>query len=389
MYEMLLLLLPVAAASGWLAGKKGGLLGLSNTAFQKPAPEYFHGLNYLLNEQPDKAIEIFIHMVEVDSETAETHLALGNLFRRRGEVDRAIQIHQNLVARSKLSIELRSNSLLELARDYMAAGLFDRSEAIFKRLLNLSTHTREACASLIVIYEREREWHMAIEMANQLHQKTGESRNTIVAHYYCEIAREGLVSEQIDKAWENLQRALAFDNECARANIMSGDIALTRGEYVVANQCYQRVEQQDASLMPVMVDNMLESLLKQGDSDALSVFISSLKNKQNDHSIVNAAAAIIEDMNGEEAAEQFVKDELLKRPTLQGLHKWTETELKKSGSREKDKIRIVVDMLARVIDEKPLFKCKLCGFKGKDMHWQCPGCKSWSTVKPLSVFEGE
>ncbi len=389
MLEFLLLLLPVAAATGWLAGRKGGVFGITRSTFHRPAPEYFRGLNYLLNEQPDKAIEIFIRMVEVDSETVETHLALGNLFRQRGEVDRAIRIHQNLVARPRLSNSLRGDSMLELARDYMSAGLLDRAESIFKELLGLNNHTQEACASLIVIYEREREWRMAIEMAKQLHQKTGESRNEVVAHYYCEMASEALASDRGEQAWDDLQRALSFDSDCARANIMCGDIALSRRDFSTANQSYRRAEQQDPSLVPVMVDKMLESLVKQGDRTVLNSFISELADRENDYSIVNAAAVIVEILEGPEAAEQFVKDELVKRPTLRGLHKWAEIELNKSKSKEKDKIRIIVDMLAKVIDMNPLFVCKLCGFKGKDMHWQCPGCKSWSTVKPITATGDE
>ncbi len=387
--EFLLFLLPVAAATGWLAGRKGGIFGITRTMFHRQAPEYFRGLNYLLNEQPDKAIEVFLRMVEVDSETVETHLALGNLFRRRGEVDRAIHIHQNLVARSNLSAKLRGDSLLELARDYLSAGLLDRSEALFKELFSLNIHIQEACSSLITIYEREREWPMAIDMANQLHQKTGESRNQVVAHYYCEMAGEALAKSHIDEAWDNLQSALSFDSECARANIMCGDLALNRNDYKTASHCYRCAEQQDPLLVPVMAGNMFDSLLKQGDNAALLAFITELKNRENDYSIVHAAAAIVEDLDGQEAAEQFIKDELLKRPTLKGLHKWAEIELKKSKSKEKDKIRVIVDMLARVIEERPLFQCKLCGFKGKDMHWQCPGCKSWNNVKPVSSIGAE
>lgn len=388
MLELLLFLLPVAAATGWLAGRKGGIFGITSTTFHRPAPDYFRGLNYLLNEQPDKAIEVFIRMVEVDSDTVETHLALGNLFRQRGEVDRAIRVHQNLMARPHLPSNLRGDSMLELARDYMSAGLLDRAERIFKELLGLNVHTQEACASLIIIYEREREWSMAIEMANQLHQKTGESRSEVVAHYYCEMACEALANDRTERVRDYLQRALAFDSDCARANIMCGNIALTRQDYSTASECYRRAEQQDPSLMPVMVEKLIESLLKQGDSAVLTSFIAELKTKENDYSIVNAAAEIIESLEGWAAAEQFIKDELLKRPTLKGLHKWAEIEMGKSSSKEKEKIRVIVDMLAKVIDKNPLFICKLCGFKGKDMHWQCPGCKSWSTVKPISAIEG-
>lgn len=229
---------------------------------------------------------------------------------------------------------------MELARDYLSAGLLDRSERIFKQLLGLNTHTQEAYASLIIIYEREREWSVAIEMANQLRQKTGESHSAVIAHYYYEMAGEALVKSEADKAWSHLQRALAFDSECARANIMCGDIALGREDYKMANDCYRRVEQQDPQLVPVMAANF-KSLSRQDDSSALKSFIAELKHKDNDCSIIPMAAAIVEDLEGVEAAEQFIKDELLKRPTLKGLHKWAEMELNKSNSKEKSKIRVI------------------------------------------------
>ncbi|MEM7209621.1 MAG: lipopolysaccharide assembly protein LapB [Pseudomonadota bacterium] len=383
MLEFLLLLLPVAAATGWLAGRKGGIFGVTQNTLTRPAPEYFHGLNYLLNEQPDKAIEVFIRMVEVDSETMETHLALGNLFRQRGEVDRAIRIHQNLVSRPNLSAQLRGNSMLELARDYMAAGLFDRSESIFAELLSLDSHTSEACASLIVIYEREREWQKAIDTAKHLHNKTGEARNEVVAHYYCEIASDLLQEEQFAEAKAHLNNALTFDKHCARADIMHADIALQQKDFGQADGHFKRAYDKDDSLMPVIIVRWLSAVERQSDNTRLREFIAGIRKGDHDFEIVSAIADMVERVDGKDAAEQMIKDELVENPTLKGLHKWAEIELDKSKDSERDKIRVVVDMLGRVIETKPSFTCNLCGFRGHEIHWQCPGCKSWDTVKPL------
>jgi len=181
------LLLPVAALSGWFIahlGRKRGrgdpMMDLSST--------YFRGLNYLLNEQPDKAIEVFLKLAEVDNDTVETHLALGNLFRRRGEVDRAIRIHQNLVARTTLSAEQRSYALLELGEDYMRAGLFDRAEDLFLEMVDMGVHMEPVLNHLVVIFEQEKDWDKAIDAARKLGPISGRDMAPVVAQYYCELA---------------------------------------------------------------------------------------------------------------------------------------------------------------------------------------------------------
>ncbi len=186
-WMIIIWLLPVAAFSGWLYGRRCN--SPSGTAYNdRLHPEYFKGLNYVLNEQPDKAIEVFVKMLEVDSETVETHLALGNLFRRRGEVDRAIRIHQNLIARPNLNREQRSLALLELGMDYMRSGLFDRAESLFIELVEIDLYTVAAFTELLDIYQQEKDWGNAIKMARRLELSSGRSLKKNIAHFYCEQA---------------------------------------------------------------------------------------------------------------------------------------------------------------------------------------------------------
>jgi lipopolysaccharide biosynthesis regulator YciM len=163
--ELLLLLLPVAAASGWIAARRSQRQERGKCV-NDTSPVYFRGLNHLLNEEPDKAIDAFVEMLEVDSDTVETHLALGNLFRRRGEVERAIRIHQNLIARPALTREQRAQALLELGQDYMRAGLLDRAENLFRELKDTRLHVRQALKNLLVIYEKERDWQACLDTAD-------------------------------------------------------------------------------------------------------------------------------------------------------------------------------------------------------------------------------
>ena len=185
--EWLFLLLPIAAMSGWLSARKH---------YKKPSnpkqgyfdPEYFKGLNYLLNEEPDKAIDVFIRLLEVNSETVETHLALANLFRRRGETERAIRIHQNLIARPTLTLLQREQALIELGLDYMSAGVLDRAELLFLELLNSTAPPSDAYEHLLNIYQQERQWQKAINIAKKLHSQDPQKKKAEIAQFYCELA---------------------------------------------------------------------------------------------------------------------------------------------------------------------------------------------------------
>jgi lipopolysaccharide biosynthesis regulator YciM len=183
MQDLLWLLLPVAVAFGWFAAQRSkGKPGSCSDSML--GSEYIKGLNYLLNEQQDKAIDVFIRMLEVNSDTVETHLALGNLFRKRGEVDRAIRIHQNLIARTSLSEEQRTDALLELGQDYMKAGLFDRAEALFKELLEHNVHISSALPLLLDIYQQEKDWDNAIAIADQMGFVGEQPARSVIAHFY-------------------------------------------------------------------------------------------------------------------------------------------------------------------------------------------------------------
>ena len=221
---VLILLLMAAAALGWLFAR-WGWSGLRDSRFKFVSAEYFKGLNFLLNEQPDKAIEVFIRMAEVDSETVETHFALGSLFRRRGEVDRAIRIHQNIIARPTLGRGHRTQALFELAQDYLRAGLLDRAENILLELIDTPTYTEPALRSLISLYEQQKDWEQAIAMRRRLQAVTGVSEEETTAQYFCELAQAALTSLDMALAVRYLKRAQSHDPDCVRASLLLAKIA--------------------------------------------------------------------------------------------------------------------------------------------------------------------
>ena len=257
--EVLWLLLPVAAGTGWWAARNAGRPNVRKRERAGLRSDYFQGINYLLNEQPDKALDVFIKLIEVDSETVETHLALGNLYRRRGDVDRAIRIHQNLIAREALSLPQRTEGLLELAQDYMSAGLLDRAEELFTELAEDSEYRVQALRQLIDIYEQEKDWPKAIASARKLEKATGNQLGWIIAHYCCEQAGRHCKEGDLDRALKHVQQARNMHAACVRASLLEADIHAERSEHERAIRALQRVEEQDADFLPETVARLYRS----------------------------------------------------------------------------------------------------------------------------------
>lgn len=390
MLELLWLLLPVAAACGWWAGRRSARReGARETRPAGLSDEYFRGLNFLLNEQQDEAIEVFIRLVEVDSETIETHLALANLFRRRGEVDRAIRIHQNLIARPNISRDNRNLALLELARDYMRAGVLDRAEGLFSDLVRSNVHVVESSRRLLTIYEREREWDAAIETAQTLQRASGEPMGTVIAHYWCELADAERRVGNTKGARNLAAKALSADPKSVRASMIEGDLALEAGQYRQAVTAFRRVESQDAAFLPEVIDRLLEAMTKAGQPSLLSAYIERLRDRYNGFSVVHAVTDLIRQREGEEAARSFFRDQMIKRPSLRGLREWVAMELEHASERSRPGTEVVLNMLERLVESKPIYQCHQCGYQGRILHWQCPSCRHWNTVKPIVGIEGE
>ena len=253
MLQLLLLLLPIAAISGWITGyrhRKSTEVEIDGSFIPS---DYFLGLNYLINEQPDKAVDVFIKMLEVNTDTVETHLALGNLFRRRGEVDRAIRIHQNLIARPQLPQKQRMQALFELAQDYLRAGVLDRAERLFLELIELGGDVNISLTNLINIYQQQRDWKQAIAAAKKLESLSGLSMNNAVAHYYCELAEQSRINNNKEQAYAQLKNALEHDKNCARANIILGQLFFEAGEYQQAINASKMVYEQDAEYVSEVI----------------------------------------------------------------------------------------------------------------------------------------
>ncbi|HEX7031272.1 MAG TPA: lipopolysaccharide assembly protein LapB [Gammaproteobacteria bacterium] len=381
--DLLLLagLLLVALLVGWLTGRHsrdqrakdgGGLPG-----------EYFRGLNFLLNEEPDKALEVFIRMVEVDSDTLETHFALGSLFRRRGEVDRAIRIHQNLIARPNLSRRHRTQALFELGEDYLKAGLLDRAENLFSELAREKAHVEAALGNLLMIFEQQKDWEKAIGAARQLESVSGRYRNREIAHYYCELAERELDDRNWRAANRHLRRANAFDRDAVRVALLNARLAEGEGDDKRALRHYRRALAIDPAkagmILPALVrlhaqtgrpgdfDDAVRQLVREQPESMASVAVAALR----DPSIRGAAV--------DECIERYLESE----PGLPGLGVLQrQIEDLRRADAPLTARHIAKLLLGQAQGEGYRYRCAECGYHGKTLYWQCPSCRQWDRFRP-------
>lgn len=379
MFDLLWFLLPLAAASGWWYGRRGAFK--RNQKEKIHSSEYYQGLNYLLNEQPDKAIEVFVKLVEVDSDTVETHLALGGLFRRRGEVERAIRIHQNLIARPSLNQRQRGFALLELGKDYMSAGLLDRAESLFKELVKQNIYQTEAIGNLLEIYQQEREWQKAIDTAKQFSILKDNDSTHIIAHYYCELAEEQMRVGSKERATQNLKKALDVDRNCVRACLLLAEILLWDNDNRQALKYYLRVFDQDKEFVPEIMSKALQAIQQGAPSYNFRIKMKELLSKVNGEINFPGLTQYVKDVEGKSQAEYYIRRQLDKFPSLNVLKEWLEFEFD-STEQVDPRIKTLLISIEKMLSDEIGYSCRQCGYTGKLLHWRCPSCKAWGTVKP-------
>lgn len=384
-----LVMLPFAVfATGWLWNRTQ-LRSQSDKQFKKLSREYFVGLNYLLNEQPDKAVDVFIKLLDVDDDTVETHLALGNLFRRRGEVDRAIRVHQNLISQTQLTESLRIEALLALGQDYMRAGVFDRAERLFLDVVETGQHSVLGLRSLLDIYQQEKDWDRALSTAQQISQLSDDQMSTEIAHYYCEKAIQAKSKGQFEQAQRHLRDALKTDKGCVRASIIQGDIKMSLGQYTGAIRAYKKIRMQDPEFIAEAVKSMAFCYEQLNAVDALLAYLHECLRIYPYTDLVIHTAEQIQKIESKQAAADFMAEQLRKRSSIRGLDKLIELHLGAAQSYAREDLLILKSLTIKLLENKPWYRCIDCGFAGKALHWQCASCKKWSTVKPLHDVDGE
>jgi lipopolysaccharide biosynthesis regulator YciM len=375
---------PIFFGLGWLAAR----IDIKHLLTESRAlpRSYFKGLNFLLNEQPDKAIEAFIEVVKVDPETVDLHFALGSLFRRRGETERAIRMHKNLLERPDLAAEQRVQALFELGHDYLKAGLLDRAEEAFGRLRD-SPQRLEAHRRLFEIYQQEKDWQRAIETARALEAETGESWQKEIAEFHCEMAAIEATHSRPDAARELLKEAVKANRKCVRASILAGDLAAAAGRHQEAIEEWKRVETQNPAFLALVAHRLLKSYQAIGDPATGLTLLHGYLAQYPSLDLLDVAFQSTLDAEGPEAAYRIVRDELRRNPTLLGLDKLLEAELLSAPAERRHDIELVRNLVQGQTRRLARYRCENCGFRARQFHWQCPACMSWETYPPRRTEE--
>lgn len=384
-----LLLTLVCIGIAWLLGYRARPKEESPRKKVNLPRDYLIGLNFLLNEETDKAVDIFIKMLEVDSDTVETHLAVGKLFRRRGEVDRAIRIHQNLIARPQLEKVYREQSLYELGQDYLSAGMLDRAERIFLELANEKSHSAQALRTLIDIYQQEKDWQNAVATASRYETVTRQNMQPVIAHYYCELADSSLNKKQYDQALLFLDKALDADRTCVRASLLKAKVHMANEEYKQALRYLKSIKDQNPNYLSESIDLLATCYQKLHQENELVVYLKKLVEEYPRVPVVLILAERIRQWKGDKVAASFVADYVRRYPSLRGLSLFINLYISSAEGRAKEDLHILQNLMRKILTNKPDYKCTSCGFPGKSLHWHCPGCKQWSTMLPISSLEGE
>lgn len=383
----LLILVLVAIAIGFALGRRSRQepQGVGAPSLQ---PHYIQGLNYLLNEQPDAAIDSFIDNLAVNSETLETHLALGNLLRKRGEVGRAIKIHQNLLARPGLGSEHSRQVQLELSRDFIKAGLLDRAEMLLKELVETASPAeRVQCIEyLIEIYRDEKEWQAGIEMINRLpsglFSRLPDQWRVVQSHFYCELAEEALRRSDYLTARRQLKAASLADKQSARASLLQADLDYRLGEYKEAIKSLKQVFYQDPALVPVALPLLTTCHRASGSMPQLRAYLAELLAHGAPVPVALTLAELILKDEGTAAAAQFLATHAAQSPTLKAAEMMLSLQM--AGQEDPPEGMVMADrVIRRLVKASPQYRCQSCGFGGQHMHWLCPGCKTWSSIKPV------
>jgi lipopolysaccharide assembly protein B len=379
-----LLGIPVFFALGWIAARVD-IKQLVSESRSLPRG-YFKGLNFLLNEQPDKAIDAFIEIVKLDPETADMHFALGNLFRRRGETERAIRVHQNLLSRPDLPQEQQVHAQYELGMDYLKAGLLDRAEETFNLLVD-TQYAVQARRALLEIFQREKEWGRAIEAAVGLQESGAGAMHKEIAQFYCELAQDALVKMDTQEAMALLDKALLADRKSVRATILYGDALLAQGDVEGALKAWRRVEQQSVPHVALVANRLMDGYRKVGRAQEGVNLLRSYLAEASSIDLIEVVFKAVIELDGVDAAKELVVGELRRNPTLLGLDKLLEARLMDAPARLWEELSMVKNLVHGYTQKLARYQCSHCGFKARQFYWQCPGCSRWETYPPRRTEE--
>ena len=382
------LALPLFFVLGWVAARIDIRQVVSES--RRLPRSYFTGLNFLLNEQQDKAIEAFLEAAKVDPETIELHFALGSLFRRRGETDRAIRVHKHLLDRdasqSQLTEDQRLHALAELGQDYLKAGLLDRAEEIFIKLRGTG-RDEEALRNLLEIYQQEKEWEKAITIAEQMPGHAEHLWQKEIAEFHCELAANDILNSRYEAARTRLDAAHATHRKCVRATLLLGDLEIKCGRGEKALETWQVIEQQNPNYIALAAEKMMSASGELGREAAGIELMRGYLDRNPSIDLLDIVYKAELSTSGPEAAYTLVRDELRRNPTLLGLDKLLEAQVLLAPHERRADLELVKNLIHTHTRRVARYRCDDCGFKARQFHWRCPACGGWETFPPRRTEE--
>ena len=382
-----LLLLPVMFGIGWLASRWD--LRLENRMDERERMRQqrstFKGLSLLLNEQPDQAIETLVKIAQLDPETIELHFSLGNLFRRRGETERAIRVHQHLANRDDLKPRDRDHAAYELGRDFLRAGLLDRAEASLNRV-GPGKFAAPAKESLLEMYQIERDWKKAITAAIQLEALQGKSHQTEIAQFHCELGQEALYAEDLSGAEQSIKQALEVVPNHTRAMILQGDYLMALGQPAKAIEAWSVVASSHPAYMHLIADRWMKAHTDLDQSAVGLDRLCDLLNTQASGELLDVVHKQIINIRGLQAANAMLGEVIKHSPSLSALSKLAETRLAlEEGHANQERLielKSILHLLRQRTTSLARYTCGNCGFRARRFYWQCPGCNNWEAYSP-------
>ena len=386
MLEVLFLLLPIAASYGWYMGRRS--MRHQQQKKQKTInKDYFTGLNFILSNESDKAVDLLVNSLDEDSSNIDTHLSLGALFRARGEVDRAIKIHQGLIERSNLSSDLLELAMLALAKDYMAAGFYDRAEEILVSLLEQAEETEEAETLLISLYQTTKEWRKAINVIKEMPKDRRKAQLCVLAHYHCQLSLE---SKEPVKQVKLLKQALKYDQHCGRAVLELIKITSADDDYTSFKKFLYLLLDADIELVADSLDIALDTFKQNNDLKAYKIFLQEALSKGAGASVTIALVTLLLEQEKLSEAEQLLLDSLYSHPTMKGFKQLMHLHVQQAEEgNAKQSLTMLEKLVEQQIRYRPSYRCQQCGFPSHTLYWHCPSCKCWGKIKRIRGLDGE
>ncbi|OOF69501.1 lipopolysaccharide assembly protein LapB [Rodentibacter caecimuris] len=394
MLELLFLLLPIAAAYGWYMGQRSAKKDQEDIS-NKLSQDYIAGVNLLLSNQTEKAVDLFLNILQkqelenkIESHSQfEAELTLGNLFRSRGEVDRALRIHQAIDRSPNYSFEQKLLARQQLAKDFMTVGFYDRAENLYITLVDELEFAENALQQLTVIYQKTKEWKKAINIAEKLAKLTPKENNIELAHYYCEYADSLDIESAVEKR-QFFKKALAVFPYCVRASISLAQLEMLEGNYQQAIPILENVLNQNADYIGETL-NLLNACYEEVlQRDNFELFLIKASQMTNNNEVGLALVDLIEQKDGKSAAQSKLYQQLTHHPSTLIFYRFIQYQIDDAeDGRGKESLILLHKMVGNRIKQNFSYRCENCGYQLHNLLWNCPSCRQWETIKPLSGIE--